>query len=162
MVAISTKETEFNQALAAFLVHEEKVNLRKLSQEEFEEIGVKVREWMTGDEAEIISALRFRAARHQRLNSQFQGLILSWCALNVYLFSSVGFDHLLTWQAALWLVVGTVSVLTFVAFIGASLENFAGMFMGIHHKVIRVLKYISMFLVYSPLFHLLMTGKFHF
>lgn len=152
MVKICEQDTEFSKALAAFLTHERGVKVAELTHEEFEEIGNRVKDWMKGDEAEMTSALWFRASRHHRLKTQASGLFQFWCLLNLYLFWSAGFNHLFSWQAVAWLIAGTALVSIVVGFVGAAMENMLGL-LGIHYKLVRGIKYAAVFLVCAPVFH---------
>jgi hypothetical protein len=85
-------------------------------------------------------------AANGRLVEQLIMRLAVWVGLNIYVFWDIGFSALLSLNGALWVIGGTLFVLTIWGLIASFFERL-WMMKGWHINIWRTLEYVSMYLI---------------
>lgn len=87
-----------------------------------------------------------------RFKEQFLWRISCWAWVNIYLFGEIGLTRLFSIQGILWLIIGTILILTLWAFLASAMERISLM---IWERVFvwRMIECVLMYLVANTLFN---------
>jgi len=85
-------------------------------------------------------------ASKNRLVEQLVMRIAIWVGLNIYVFWDIGFSALLSLTGALWLIGGTLFILSIWGIIASFCERL-WMMKGWHLNIWRTIEYVSMYLI---------------